>query len=264
MTPYDATVKAMSEVSGPVIAVALVLCAVFVPCAAISGITGQFFRQFALTIAVSTVLSALNSLTLSPALSALLLKPKKEQRDPLTKVLNFGLGWFFKLFNRGFGVATTAYTRVVGGMLRTSLLVLIVYGGLLYLTYYSFTIAPTGFIPMQDKGYMLVNVQLPDSASLERTQEVLARIERIALGDEGKGGKYRGDPPAAGGKLYEGIPGIAHTIGIAGQSVLLNANGSNFGSMYITFDEFHHRHGSDLYSDAIIAKLRAACATEVP
>jgi multidrug efflux pump len=117
---------------------------------------------------------------------------------------------------------------------------------------------------MQDKGYMLVNVQLPDSASLERTQEVLSRIERIALGDAEKGGKYHGEKPAGGAKLYDGIPGIAHTIGIAGQSVLLNANGSNFGSMYITFDPFHDRHGPDLYVDTIIAKLRAACAVEVP
>ncbi len=264
MAPYDATVKAMSEVSSPVIAVALVLCAVFVPCAFISGITGQFFRQFALTIAVSTVLSALNSLTLSPALSALLLKPKQQQRDPLTWLLNTLLGWFFKLFNGGFGIATTAYTKVVGGLLRTSLIVLVVYGGLLWLTYKSFVIAPTGFIPMQDKGYMLVNVQLPDSASLERTQEVLARIERIALGDEENGGKYRGGRLPGAHKQYDGIPGIAHTIGIAGQSVLLNANGSNFGSMYITFDPFHERHGADLYSDTIIAKLRGACAVEVP
>ncbi|HEY1377006.1 MAG TPA: efflux RND transporter permease subunit, partial [Gemmataceae bacterium] len=317
MTPYDATVQAMKEVSGPVIAVALVLCAVFVPCAFISGITGQFFRQFALTIAVSTVLSALNSLTLSPALCALLLKPRDAgtQHEPLPRagiavlvaaaafvilpdmiltrlgwtqmerwavwmtrfliaapffaaglalsgLVNRPLAWFFRLFNQGFNVTTSVYTRMVSALLRTSLMVLIVYAGLLYLTYHTFTIAPTGFIPQQDKGYMLVNVQLPDSASLERTQEVLARIERIALGD--KGDRYKGDRPKAGGKEYDGIPGIAHTIGIAGQSVLLNANGSNFGSMYITFDPFHERHGHDLYSDTIIAKLRAACAAEVP
>jgi multidrug efflux pump subunit AcrB len=315
MTPYDATVRAMSEVSGPVIAVSLVLCAVFVPCAFISGITGQFFRQFALTIAVSTALSALNSLTLSPALSALLLKPRDAaaQREPLPRVgvaiviaaiafmvvpdlvlsragvtltnrwtqwtvrfliaapffaaglfgsglINRPLSWFFALFNRGFTAATNGYTFAVKGLLRTSLIVLLVYVGLLYLTYHAFTIAPTGFIPQQDKGYMLVNVQLPDSASLERTQEVLARIERIALGDK----NYRGDLPPGGGKQYEGIPGVAHTIGIAGQSVLLNANGSNFGSMYITFAPFHERHGPDLYADAIIAKLRALCAAEVP
>jgi multidrug efflux pump subunit AcrB len=320
MTPYDATVKAMSEVSGPVIAVSLVLCAVFVPCAFISGITGQFFRQFALTIAVSTALSALNSLTLSPALSALLLKPHDEstKREPLPRLgiaivlagiaflvvpdlvlarsgmnltnrwtqwtvrfliaapffaaglfgsglVNRPLSWFFALFNRGFTATTNVYTKMVGGLLRTSLLVLAVYGGLLYLTYHAFSIAPTGFIPMQDKGYMLVNVQLPDSASLERTQEVLARIERIALGDnKEKGGKYRGDRPPDASKFYDGIPGIAHTIGIAGQSVLLNANGSNFGSMYITFEPFHERHAPDLYSDVIISKLRAACAAEVP
>jgi multidrug efflux pump len=264
MSTYDATIRAMNEVSGPIIAVALVLCAVFVPCAFISGITGQFFRQFALTIAVSTVLSALNSLSLSPALSAILLKPKHEQRDPLTKVLNLTLGWFFKLFNLGFTASTTAYTRVVGLMLRGSLLVLVVYGGLLYLTYHAFTIAPTGFIPLQDKGYMLLNVQLPDSASLERTQEVLTRIERIVLGDAEKKGKYRGQQPPADAKLYDGIPGAAHTVGIAGQSILLNANGSNFGSMYITFDEFHDRHGPGLYADDIIAKVRALCYAEVP
>lgn len=264
MTPYDATVRAMAEVSGPIIAVALVLCAVFVPCAFISGITGQFFRQFALTIAVSTVLSALNSLTLSPALSAILLKPKHEQRDPLTWVLNLILGWFFKLFNGGFSIATNGYTRLVGWMLRVSLLVLIVYGGLLYLTYHTFMIAPAGFIPMQDKGYLLVNVQLPDSSSLERTQEVLTRIERIVLGDEAKGGKYRGDKPPASAKLYQGIPGSAHTIGVAGQSILLNANGSNFGSMYITLEEFAHRHGPGLHADEIAAAIRKQCFAEIP
>jgi multidrug efflux pump subunit AcrB len=309
----------MKDVSGPVIAVALVLCAVFVPCAFISGITGQFFRQFALTIAVSTVLSALNSLTLSPALSALLLKPRDAatQREPLPKLgiavlagaigfliipeyfkdrigldsmqgwvqwtvrlliaapfiaaglfgsglINRPLSWFFGGFNTVFNVSTNIYTRIVGGLLRVSLIVLIVYGGLLWLTYKSFMIAPTGFIPMQDKGYMLVNVQLPDSASLERTQEVMDRIERIALGDAEKGGKYHGPKPPGGVKLYEGIPGTAHTVGIAGQSVLLNANGSNFGSMYIVFEEFDHRHGADLYSDSIIRKLRTLCNEEVP
>jgi multidrug efflux pump len=319
MTPYNATVQAMSEVSGPVIAVALVLCAVFVPCAFITGITGQFFRQFALTIAVSTVLSAINSLTLSPALCALLLKPRDAatQQEPLPRygiaflaaalgfllipelfkerlgwtqmeewvqwtvrlliaapffaaglfgsgLINRPLSWFFKGFNTVFTAATGAYTNIVGKMLRISLLVLIAYGGLLWLTYKAFVIAPTGFIPMQDKGYMLVNVQLPDSSSLERTQEVMTRIERIVLGDEEKGGKYRGPKPPAGAKLFDGIPGAIHTVGIAGQSILLNANGSNFGSMFVVFDEFHNRHGDDLYVDSILRKFRQLTVEEVP
>src|SRR6185437_8699159 len=138
LAPRDAARKAMDEVTSPVIAVALVLCAVFVPCAFLAGITGQFFRQFAVTIAVSTVISAFNSLTLSPALAAILLKPPGAARDPLTWLLDVSLGWFFWLFNRGFGAATGAYTRVVGGMLRASVLVLLAFGGLLYATYWEF------------------------------------------------------------------------------------------------------------------------------
>src|SRR5258708_1248418 len=157
------------------------MCA-FVPCVFITGITGQFFRQFALTIAVSTFFSAVCALTLSPALSALLLKPKVEQRDPLSRLLKLLLGWFFRLFNRGFDYAANAYARGVGMLLRVSVIVLVVYCGLLYLTYYSFTHVPTGFIPNQDKGYLLVNVQLPDSASLERTEKIMAEIDRIARG----------------------------------------------------------------------------------
>jgi multidrug efflux pump len=182
----------------------------------------------------------------------------------LTRLLNGLLGWFFKAFNVAFNAVTGGYTGLVRVMLRTSLVVLIVYGGLLWLTYKAFVIAPTGFIPMQDKGYMLVNIQLPDSASLERTQEVMDRIERMVLGDAEKQGKYRGPRPVSGGKMYDGIPGTAHTVGIAGQSVLLNANGSNFGSMYVVFDEFHHRHGPDLYVDSILAKLRELCRTDIP
>ena len=186
LPPKEAARRAMSEVAGPIIAISLVLMCVFVPCAFITGITGQFFRQFALTIAVSTFFSAVNSLTLSPALCALLLKAKHEQRDPLTWVLNRALGWFFKLFNRGFETSANLYARSVGILLRVSVIVLIVYGGLLYLTYFGFTRVPTGFIPSQDKGYLLVDVRLPDSASLERTSDVMTQIEKIALGDRTK------------------------------------------------------------------------------
>jgi multidrug efflux pump len=294
LSPREATLKAMEQVSGPVIAVGLVLSAVFIPCAFISGITGQFFRQFALTIAVSTLISALNSLTLSPALTALLLRPRDkgaapplpqwtfplaggwigwtlvapwlapqiEQVSPqlfaqlqgagswgvpaLAAVvtggiglvaggwLNAALGWIFRTFNRGFNLVTDVYTRLVGGCLRISLLVLVVYGGLVGLTYQSFVIAPKGFIPSQDKGYLLVNIQLPDSASVQRTQQTMQHIEKIAAK----------------------VPGVHHTVAIAGQSILLNANAPNFGAMYVMLDEFHHRVKANLTGDVVAARLQ--------
>src|SRR5215470_17940025 len=146
MMPRQAAYKAMEEVSGPVIAVALVLSAVFVPCAFITGITGQFFRQFALTIAVSTVISAFNSLTLSPALAAILLQPRGEKKDLFGRLLDFFFGWFFRLFNRAFGLTTAGYGWAVGRLLRVSVVVLLGYGGLLLLTWWALRSAPTGFI----------------------------------------------------------------------------------------------------------------------
>ena len=292
LAPREATITAMSQVSSPVIAVGLVLTAVFVPCAFITGITGQFYRQFALTIATSTIISAFNSLTLSPALAALLLRPRQKgtyealpwfafvglgcwlgysflgahaaglvagrlphglppQLEPyvapglallaggliglvVSFPLNRMLGWSFFVFNKGFDAATNAYTRVVGGLLRVSFVVLVLYGGLLGLTYWSFTHTPTGFIPSQDKGYLLLNVQLPDSSSLERTQEVMKQIEQTA------------------GKL----PGVAHTVAIAGQSILLNANAPNFGAMYVMLEDFHHRAQHGLSGPVISAHLQ--------
>ena len=161
LPPREAARKAMDEVTGPVIAVALVLCAVFVPCAFLSGITGQFFRQFAVTIAVSTVISAFNSLTLSPALAAILLKPHGGRRDPLTWLLDLLLGWFFRLFNWAFGTGTAGYGWVVGRLLRGSVLVLLAYAGLLVLTYWVFRAAPTGFIPQQDQGRLISTSSCP-------------------------------------------------------------------------------------------------------
>jgi multidrug efflux pump len=242
MTPRDATIRAMREVSGPVVAVALVLSAVFVPCAFITGITGQFFRQFALTIAVSTVISAFNSLTLSPALTALLLQPKGAKKDVFGRLLDLSLGWFFRLFNLAFRHGTTAYTGVVRYALRGSVIVLLLYGGLLSLTYWEFGRLPTGYIPAQDKGYLLIPVQLPDSASMERTQEVVDHIERIC----------------------KETPGIAHTISSAGQSFTLGAFGSNFANFFVMLDDFSERRGPGLYSDEIIAKLRKRIADEIP
>ena len=259
LSPKEAARKAMGEVTGPIIAISLVLMCVFIPCAFISGITGQFFRQFALTIAVSTFFSAVNSLTLSPALCGLLLKPKHEQRDLLTRLINLLFGWFFKLFNWGFTRTSDLYSRGVGWQLRASIVMLMIYGGLLYLTYVGFTRVPTGFIPSQDKGYLLVDVRLPDSASLERTQAVMAQVEEIALGV----GSSRKGGESHEGESEGGIPGIAHTITISGQSIVQNAIGSNYGTVYVILDEFEHRHDAELNADAIAAKLRAKCYRDV-
>jgi len=152
LEPKAATRKAMDEVGGAVVAIAIVLSAVFIPTAFISGITGQFYRQFALTIAVSTLISAFNSLTLSPALAALLLKEKGAKKDFFAKTLDFVLGWFFRGFNRAFGAASTGYSRIVSRLLRLAAVVLIIYLGLLFLTGLGFQVVPGGFIPTQDQG----------------------------------------------------------------------------------------------------------------
>jgi len=242
LTPRDASRKAMDEVAGPVIAISLVLMAVFIPCAFITGISGQFFRQFAVTIAVATFFSALNSLTLSPALATLLLRRKADTTDPLTRVVNLALGWFFRIFNRTFDAASTGYAAIVRRSLRLTALVLLIYCGLLWATWYGFTHVPSGFVPSQDKGYLLVNVQLPDAASLERTDAVMKQLERLALGRPDQG-----EP---------GLPGIAHVISIAGQSVVQNANGSNFGSMFVILEGFERRESAELSSAAIAARLQ--------
>jgi multidrug efflux pump len=161
--------------------------------------------------------------------------------------MNLTLGWFFKLFNRAFDWGTAGYTRTVEWLLRLCVIAMVVYGGLLVLTYFGFTSVPLGFVPIQDKGYLVLDVQLPDASSLQRTRQVMAEVERIARGDKSNPEKY------------PGIPGIAHTISIPGQSVLQGANGSNFGAMYVVLDEFEHRHESDRGAAAIAAKLRAEC-----
>jgi len=240
--PREAARRAMDEVTGPVVAVALVLCAVFVPCMFLGGISGQFFRQFAVTISVSTVISALNSLTLSPALAALLLKPHAALPDPPTRLLNLGLGWFFRGFNWLFGAGTALYARGVAGLLRVSLIALLVYAGLLGLTYVEFTRAPTGFIPDQDAGYFMLTVQLPDAASVLRTEKVIAHIDKLA----------------------RTTPGVAHTVGVSGQSLILNANAPNLGSTYIILKGFEERRGPDLSATAIAADLTDRCRREVP
>lgn len=243
LAPRDAARQAMHEVASPVIAVGLVLSAVFIPCAFISGIVGQFFRQFALTIAISTIISTLNSLTLSPALAAMLLKPRSAKRDVLTWLIDVSLGWFFRLFNSGFKFSTTIYSRMVGRLLRVPALVLIVYGGLLWLTYWGFNQLPTGFIPSQDKGYVVASIQLPDASSAIRTREVIAKIEKIALE----------------------TPGVKNVNSVAGNSFTLSAYGSNFGSMFIILKDFADRHDPATQgAEAILATLRKRLAAEIP
>jgi multidrug efflux pump len=238
--PREATLRAMEEVAGPVIAVGAVLVAVFLPCAFLTGIVGSFFRQFALTIAISAVISTFNSLTLSPALAALLLKPAT--RTPMKRrfaPLSFAGRWF----DRTFDCASGAYVRIVGVAIRVPLLVLVGYGGILGFTYWGYLRLPTGFIPSQDKGFLIASVQLPDAASAERTREVVQHVSRIALE----------------------TPGVKHVNAVAGNSFVLSAYGSNFGSMFIILDDFEARKGHpDLGAERVTAKLRARVAAEVP
>ncbi len=234
MTPRAAAHQAMEEVSAPVFAIGLVLTSVFVPCVFISGMTGQFFRQFAVTIAVSTILSTFNSLTLSPALCAILLKPKHEQADPLARLVNFTLGWFFKLFNRGFTTSINGYAWFVGKSLRMSFVVLLIYGGLLLVTVFGSRVMPSGFIPNQDQGFLFVVVQLPDAASLERTEKVMSRASQ----------------------MIRETKGVAHTIHVSGLSFVLGGNGPNLGTMFVVLDPFEERESPELKADAIVAELQ--------
>jgi multidrug efflux pump len=313
----EATLKAMDEITGPILAITLVLSSVLLPSAFLGGITGQFFRQFALTISVSMLLSAVNAMTMTPARAAWIFARRKpgEHGDQgkealpwwsfallgglisvwmLTPTLgarlglpaageggevaagglkqtllawgvcgvlflpgavaggvlgslvirpvNWVLGHFFLGFNWVFDRATRAYGKTVGWCLRLSALVLLVYAGLIALTGFSFTRVPTGFIPNQDKGRLVVNVQLPDSASLERTVEVMERVERIALE----------------------TPGVAHTITNRGRSFILNAMSSNLGSAFLPLKPFRERRDPSLSADAIAAGLRQRFQREVP
>ncbi len=185
LAPRAATYKAMQEVSGPIVAIALTLVAVFVPLAFMSGLTGQFYKQFAMTIAISTVISAFNSLTLSPALSALLLRGHGQPKDRVTKVMDFLLGWFFNGFNRLFQRGSDAYGRGVGGVVNRKLAMTAVYAVLLGGTVLLGQVVPGGFVPTQDKDYLISIAQLPSGASLERTTEVVREMGEIALKQPG-------------------------------------------------------------------------------
>ena len=186
LKPLEATKKAMSEVSRPIIAITLVLCAVFIPVAFVEGLTGQFYRQFALTIAISTVISAFNSLTLSPALAAVLLKPHGAKPDALTRGMDKVFGRFFARFNQLFTKSGDAYSRGVTRTVKRAPIAIAIYAGLVALTVLGFMQTPAGFIPQQDKLYLVGVVQLPPAASLERTDEVVRRMGEIAKAAAGR------------------------------------------------------------------------------
>jgi multidrug efflux pump len=235
MPPKEATQKAMDQVGGAVVAIAIVLSAVFIPTAFITGITGQFYRQFALTIAVSTVISAFNSLTLSPALAGLLLKPRDAKPDLLTRLFNFLFGWFFRLFNKAFGASVSGYIWAVRRLLRFAAIALLVYVGFLVLTFFGFKAVPSGFIPTQDQGYLIVFAQLPDGASLQRSEEVRKQISEIALH----------------------VPGIAHTVEFAGFSALDGTNRNNAVTTFLPLAPFEERvKDPNLNGFAIMAAVR--------
>ena len=309
----EATIGAMNEITGPILAITLVLSSVLLPSAFLGGITGQFFKQFALTISVSMLISAVNAMTMTPARAAWIFAGREHgahggqgkealpwwffglvgglvtvwllapvlgprlglpvgepgasatEASPgglkatlLSWGINFALflpgavaggalGWFiirpvnwvldkfFRAFNAAFDRVTRAYGKVVGGCLRLSAVVLLIYAGLLGLTAFGMARIPAGFVPIQDKGYLIANIQLPDAASLERTAEVIAKIERIALE----------------------TPGVAHTLAIPGQSFVLNAFSPNFAGLFIPLKPFHERRGAELTGEAILRQLRA-------
>jgi multidrug efflux pump len=316
----EATIKAMNEITGPIFAITLVLSSVLLPSAFLGGLTGQFFRQFALTISVAMIISAINAMTMTPARAAWIFASRKPgthghqgkealpwlsfvlfgglasawllvpavgawlglpaQGEPgasaagatpgglqatlwtygvylvlalpgavvggvlgwfLIRPVNWTLGYLFRGFNWAFDRATQGYGKTVGWCLRLSAIVLLVYVGLIGLTAFGFTRVPSGFVPIQDKGYLVANIQLPDSASLERTVEVTDAVEKIALE----------------------TPGVAHTVAIPGTSFVLNANSSNYGNIFVILKPFHERRDPSLSGEAIAGRLRSRIEREV-
>ncbi|NWK57558.1 multidrug efflux RND transporter permease subunit [Verrucomicrobiaceae bacterium N1E253] len=230
-TPVEATQLAMKEVAGPVVAIGLVLCAVFVPVAFMSGVTGQLYSQFALTIAVAVVFSVINALTLSPALCALLLKEPKPSHGPIAK--------FFNLFNRGFEWITERYGRIVGALVRKAarsmLLLLIVVAAIWGLGKH----IPGGFIPDEDKGYLFVSVQLPEGASLQRADQILKQVEAVV----------------------ENTPGVRSSIGVAGFNILSSLNFSNSAMMFVGLDDWSEREDPALHASKIAAEWNKKFST---
>ena len=316
LPPREATIAAMGEITGPIIAITLVLCSVFIPSIFIPGLTGQFYRQFAVTISSAMIISAVNALTLTPSRAvtifqteqsgergelrhealpwwifgvigglisywlarrylagiSVLAPPSQLALSGLPKwqswailagyflayfipgaiiggavgwfiisPINRALGWLFGRYNRFFDWVTGLYGRFVARLLRLAAVVVLIYLGLLVLTGWQVATVPKGFIPTQDQGYLLINVQLPDSASLQRTEAVLAQVDQIA----------------------RDTPGVAHTVGIGGMSFVLGTAGSNLGSMFVVLDPWDQRHGREQYDAAITQKIQMRCGREV-
>jgi hydrophobe/amphiphile efflux-1 (HAE1) family protein len=233
LSPLDASHRAMEEVSGPIIAIALVLSAVFVPVAFISGLDGQFYRQFALTIAFSTLISAFNSLTLSPALAAVLLRPRGAPEDAPTRIMHRLLGGLFDPFNRLFGRSSKRYGTIVQRVTHRSVIALTVYGVLVLIGVIGFTRVPKGFVPSQDKRYLVAIAQLPDAASLDRTESVVRRMADIALK----------------------TPGVEHAVEFPGLSITSFGPKSNAGVIFFGLKPFEERKSKNLKSGAILMSL---------
>ena len=236
LSPHDATVKAMREVSGPIIAIALVLCAVFVPLAFVPGLTGQFYKQFAVTIAISTVISAFNSLTLSPALSAILLRPHDAPKDALTRGIDRVFGGFFRAFNRMFGRASQGYQNSVGRVVQRKAVSLVVYALLLAATALLFTRIPSGFVPAPDKQYLIGIAQLPAGASIERTDAVIRQMSDIALK----------------------VPGIVDSVAFPGLSIAGFSAAPNEGIVFFGLADFDERTSPELSKGAILGAVNGA------
>ena len=233
-TSIEATKQAMREVTGPIVATSLVLSAVFIPTAFISGLSGQFYKQFALTIAISTIISTFNSLTLSPALAAVLLKPHDAKKDMLSRVIDGVFGRFvFAPFNRFFGALTNGYTSLLKVIVRLSILVLVIYAGMMFVTAEQFKTTPTGFVPQQDKMYLIAFAQLPDASSLDRTEEVMKRMSAIALEH----------------------PGVESSVAFPGLSPNGFTVSSNEGIVFVTLKPFSERQTPEFSSGAIAGAL---------
>ena len=233
LAPREATIQAMKEVSGPIIAIALVLCAVFVPIAFVSGLSGQFYKQFALTIAISTVISAFSSLTLAPALAASLLKPHDAPKDKLTRLLDAVFGRFFAWFNRFFNRASHGYETGVTGVLKRKGSSVLVYAVLAVAAGFMFKLVPPGFVPAQDKGYLIGFAQLPDAASLDRTDAVIRKMSDIA----------------------KDVPGVADSVAFPGLSINGFTNAPNAGIVFTPLKPSEERTKPSESADAIAAEI---------
>ena len=235
-SPLQAAHLAMREVSGPIIAIALVLCAVFVPMAFLTGVTGQFYKQFAVTIAISTVISAINSLTLSPALAAKLLRPHGAEKDRPTRIIERLFGWVFRPFNRFFKRSSERYEGAVGRALGRRGAVFAVYAVLLVGAGVMFNAVPAGFIPVQDKLYIIAGVKMPEGASIERTDAVLKRMAAMAAE----------------------VEGVQNEVAFPGLNPLQFTNTPNNGVVFFTLKPFGERKAS---AEEITAELNRRFST---